>query len=614
MHPSISEKMIVAPPQPRWWTGLLLSAVTGLLFYGATSRSIDNDSQQRFEGLASNAQYSIDARIKSYADLLRGAASLFHASEHVSRKQFHDYVSSLALADNFPAIETINFASHVTPSGLPDFDDKMAREDRQADDTYPPFKLHPAGQRDAYAILSLMEPITRSPERFGLDLAATPAKARAMYDARDRGGVNNSGQGVAVPGKPGMTGLAMRLPVYRFGMPQDNVEQRRAAYIGSIGIGFNLQVMIGSVLKEMPQGHIQLALYDADALRTGSAVALFDNRAAPPARRWWRPAPAVFSTRLPVNYNGRRWQADFSIRKNDLYSNFDTYFPYLALLAGVIGSMLIYILFHTLSSSRLRAIGLARVMTQELRDSQAKLQLSHQKLRRLAAHADSIKEEERKRIAREIHDDLGQNLLALRIEADMLASRTAKRHPYLHQRARATVGQIDLTIKSVRQIINDLRPNVLDLGLSAAVEWQVAQFQRRTGIACELNESPSDIFLSDHCATAFFRILQESLSNISQHANASRVVIDLRSDGNTLSMKVQDNGIGALAGGRTKAGSFGLVGIEERMQLLGGKFSIYSSQGAGMTIHVSAPIKGAPAYPYVGQASEPTASDYMSCD
>jgi signal transduction histidine kinase len=110
--------------------------------------------------------------------------------------------------------------------------------------------------------------------------------------------------------------------------------------------------------------------------------------------------------------------------------------------------------------------------------------LSHQKLRRLADHAYQIKELERKRIAREIHDDLGQNLLALRIETEFLAGRTNRSHGILHKRARATLLQIDTTIKSVRQIINDLRPTVLDLGLSAAVEWQVNQFQRRTGIRC----------------------------------------------------------------------------------------------------------------------------------
>jgi signal transduction histidine kinase len=229
-------------------------------------------------------------------------------------------------------------------------------------------------------------------------------------------------------------------------------------------------------------------------------------------------------------------------------------------------------------------------MTRELRSSEANLRMSNAKLRQLAEHAEHIKEVERKRIAREIHDDLGQNLLALRIEADLLASRTGERHPLLHDRARRTLQQIDSTIKSVRQIINDLRPNVLDLGLNAAVDWQIEQFESRTGIPCELLENDNDIKISDRAATALFRILQESLTNISRHANASRVRVELRVDAQRILMVVSDNGRGVQAGGAHKPGSFGLVGIEERVKILGGSFTMSSSSATGTTISVSLPL------------------------
>jgi signal transduction histidine kinase len=391
----------------------------------------------------------------------------------------------------------------------------------------------------------------------------------------------------------------MRLPVYRHHQPIGSVAERRAAYLGSVGIAFNVGTLMQGVLDEMPIRHVRLMLADAGQDASGEQPArpvqdqlLFDSDAtvANPA-----PSPTIadehFSTVLGINFNGRLWKAQFSTRKSNMYTGFDAYFPWLAMAAGFISTLLIYALFYTLSSSRLRAIMMAKAMTKELRDSQAKLQLSHQKLRRLAAHADQIKEGERKRIAREIHDDLGQNLLALRIEADMLASRTRHSHPRLNQRAQSTLSQIDATIKSVRQIINDLRPNVLDLGLNAAVDWQIAEFERRTGIACELVENQQEISLNDHCATALFRILQESLSNISRHAQASLVRVDLRVQEDRLSMTVSDNGVGLPAAGRNKTGSFGLVGIEERINILGGEFSILSSLGAGTTICVSVPVR-----------------------
>ncbi|MDC8757381.1 CHASE domain-containing protein [Janthinobacterium fluminis] len=604
----MGKKNKFSPKRPIWWIGVLLSSCVGLLFYLTASKSIEADSNQRFKNLAHTAQYSIGARIKSYADLLRGTASLFQVSENITRLQFRHYVDGLSLEEHYPAIETINFAKFVTEEERPAFEAKVHR-DEAIYDGYPPFVLKPTGKRPNYSVLTYMEPIANAPEIFGVDVAAQPFRARALEESRDSGEVSNSGHLIVVPGRPAMKALAMRLPIYRAGMPTGNVAERRAAYIGSIGVGFNLQSLVQGVLSELPVRSVHVALYDggtaAQPKLRGAGALVFDSQTAlPPALQWTPSARSTLSTTVPINYNGRLWQAHFSVRKNDLYTRFDIYFPWLAMLAGSIGAMLIYALFHTLSSSRMRAIQMAKAMTQELRDSQAKLQISHQKLRRLAAHADHIKEEERKRIAREIHDDLGQNLLVLRIDADMLASRTERRHPRLNARARSTLSQIDATIKSVRHIINDLRPTVLDLGLNAAVEWQIAEFRRRTGIVCELNENQTDIRLNDHCATAFFRILQESLSNISQHAKASLVQVELKKDGDILSMTVKDNGIGVLKEGRNKVGSFGLVGIEERIKILGGKFSIKSSYGAGMTVMVSVPIKADPAYPYLEEQAE----------
>ena len=185
---------------------------------------------------------------------------------------------------------------------------------------------------------------------------------------------------------------------------------------------------------------------------------------------------------------------------------------------------------------------------------------SKQLLRQLASHQEKIKEDERKRIAREIHDELGQNLLALRIDASLLHERTLTSHPRLNQKAKYALEQIDATIKSVRTIINDLRPPVLDLGLQAAIEWQVEEFRRRSGIACELlvGSENFDEGLDEHTATALFRILQESLTNILRHAHATRVRVSLERDGHQLGMEVADNGVGMPTSGKRNRLSFGL--------------------------------------------------------
>ncbi|MDN2711779.1 CHASE domain-containing protein [Janthinobacterium sp. SUN118] len=610
MSSTAGEQQLSPEKKPLWLLGFMLSLMVGMLFYMAASLSIENDASELFNNLARNARQNIESRVKSYADLLRGAASLFRANEHVSREQFHRYVANMDLKQNFPGVMNLNYAQEVSAAQYPAFEAAMRRDYPAGRDGYPAFAIHPPGPREHYSVLVYIEPIASATDKYGYDISARPLIAEALAQSRDSSHISNSGMPVPMQSRPQLTGMAMRLPVYRIGMPTDTVEQRRAAHQGSVGIGYDLVTMVRNTLTDMPVRNVRLTLFDiGPQARTPLDLPhdmrpIFDSAAGLHAP-WWQPGSSskFLSSTMLIEHNGRVWQALFSVRKNDLYTRFDAFLPWLALLIGFTSAMLLYTLFHTLASSRRRAIQMANGMTEELRASQIRLQLSHQKLRRLAAHADQIKEEERKRIAREIHDDLGQNLLVLRIDADMLASRTQRRHPRLNARARSTLDQIDVTIKSVRQIINDLRPTVLDLGVNAAVEWQVAQFRLRTGIACEVSESHDDICLSDQCATALFRILQESLSNISQHANASRVQVKLEKCRDTVSMSISDNGVGAAIDGRNKLGSFGLVGIEERIKLLGGTFYIESSPGAGMSVHVSVPLSAdATRFPYLEES------------
>ena len=568
------------------WLGALLSLGVGAGLHISTSRAIEHDSHERFLHMARTVQSILDGRIKTYADLLRGASALFLTDENLSRQQFQQYVVGLDLSNHFPGVETINFARHVMDAERASFEQQVRRE---LDGRQHAFRIWPEGRRPEYTVLTFVEPNQAWNNRLGMDLQARPAVALALAHSRDTGEASTSGTRVAI--RSSGSGLGMRMPVYRPAMPLGDVAQRRAAYLGSVGIGFSVERLAHGVLDNMPKHTTRLVISGMSPVEEPGGppgvykrTVFFDNH--PDAVD----DPGVFRALLPVGVSGRGWDIDFRVSKRDMYSELDIYLPWVAMLAGMVGTSLLYALYQTLSSSRRRAIELAEEMTGELRASETKLQKTNDNLRRLAAHAETIKESERKRIAREIHDDLGQNLLALRIEADLLASRTSGRHPRLHARARWTLEQIDATIKSVRQIINDLRPHVLDLGLTAAVDWQIAEFQRRTGIACELVSDGRELHVSDRCATTLFRILQESLTNVSRHARATSVRVELALDEESITMTVSDNGIGLNKGGGQKPGSFGLVGIEERVRILGGKCVITSRPNAGTTVHVAIPV------------------------
>jgi signal transduction histidine kinase len=203
---------------------------------------------------------------------------------------------------------------------------------------------------------------------------------------------------------------------------------------------------------------------------------------------------------------------------------------------------------------------------------------------------ESIRADERQRIARDIHDELGQQLLVLRIDVLRLCKRINDTHPDLDVLAGTVRRQLDTTTESLRAVIRGLHTTVLDLGLHAAIESQCTDFYQRFGIACERAWNAGDITLTDHCATALFRTLQESLTNVQRHARASRVRITVDSNNNHIVMTVSDNGIGSVPADHTKTDSFGLLGMRERISALGGTLAIASAVHEGMTVTVSLPI------------------------
>lgn len=227
---------------------------------------------------------------------------------------------------------------------------------------------------------------------------------------------------------------------------------------------------------------------------------------------------------------------------------------------------------------------------EERKKAEKALRQSQATLRELAAYQERIREDERKRIAREIHDELGQNLLALRLDVSALHARAGDRHPRLQERISVALEYIDTTMKSIRSIMNNLRPSVLDLGLQAAIEWQARQFERRNNLICEVAMNDDGTLVPETQATAVFRILQESLNNIGRHARATFVRIEVCIDERQLTMVIKDDGIGMHPGDQRKAHRFGLIGMEERVTMLGGELHIESTPGQGTVLRMTIPL------------------------
>ncbi|HEY6722250.1 MAG TPA: response regulator [Burkholderiales bacterium] len=227
----------------------------------------------------------------------------------------------------------------------------------------------------------------------------------------------------------------------------------------------------------------------------------------------------------------------------------------------------------------------------ERRRIEEHLRKSEENLRALAAHLQSVREEEWTRIAREIHDEFGQALTGLKMDLTWVANRLPKDQRALAEKTKSMFGLIDDTIQSVRKIASRLRPEVLDqLGLTAAIEWHAADFRKRTGLRCMLS-LPSDAPVLDReRSTAAFRIFQELLTNIARHANATRIDVVMRVESGALVLKVEDNGKGIAESEVYSSKSLGLLGIRERVLPFGGAIEIAGFPDKGTQARVSIPL------------------------
>jgi PAS domain S-box-containing protein len=226
----------------------------------------------------------------------------------------------------------------------------------------------------------------------------------------------------------------------------------------------------------------------------------------------------------------------------------------------------------------------------ESKVSEEKLVQSKNMLRELSAHLEGVREEERKRIAREIHDELGQTLTALRMDVSLARLGFGESSPQLMARLQSMTQLVDRTIKTARHVTSSLRPGALDLGIVAALEWLVEEFIEYASIPCELVLGDGDIELNEFTATAVFRIIQESLTNIARHAGASQVEIIVTRSSDQLCFEVRDNGKGFDPGAVATRKSFGLVGIRERVAMMEGDFALDSKPGQGTRIRVCVPV------------------------
>ncbi|MFZ9387515.1 MAG: PAS domain-containing sensor histidine kinase [Chitinophagaceae bacterium] len=225
------------------------------------------------------------------------------------------------------------------------------------------------------------------------------------------------------------------------------------------------------------------------------------------------------------------------------------------------------------------------------KNAEEELLESYRAIRELSGHLQNIREEERSNIAREIHDELGQQLTVLKMDISWLMGKWQGKDEKVAERLSGLLEMIDNTVKSVRRISSELRPSMLDdLGLSAAIEWHTQDFGKRMGIGIRTMVETGEVKLPERVNISLFRVLQECLTNVARHAKATEITVRLYQQDDHMNLEIQDNGVGFLKAEVTNKKTLGILGMKERIALIKGNYSIDSILGKGTLVRVSVPV------------------------
>jgi signal transduction histidine kinase len=238
-----------------------------------------------------------------------------------------------------------------------------------------------------------------------------------------------------------------------------------------------------------------------------------------------------------------------------------------------------------------RLLGTVHDIT-ERKNAEEEILAMNKQLRNLLLHLENVREIERTNIAREIHDELGQQLTGLKMDASWVSKKYANGDATIKERLASMIDLIDDTVKTVRRIATELRPGILDdLGLIAAIEWQSQEFEKRNGIRSEFHTNLSDLHLERDLSTNIFRVYQEALTNILRHASATSVNTKFERTNGDLILTVTDNGRGFDINEPKNKNALGLMGMKERALIFQGEFTIQSEKLKGTTITLKVPFQ-----------------------
>jgi len=364
------------------WTVLACGVVACFALFFTVQERVESVAKQRFESDVRDAGSRIKDRIQDYADVLYAVRALFQSMGFVSRRDFHNYIESLNLGARYPGFQILNFAQYVTADGKAAFEMSVRRDGSLNGRGYPEFRIRPPGERPAYYVLTYLEPMESNEVVFGHDIAMNnfPINLRGLEGMRDTNELGSSGRLVQIRGVDRHVGLSIRLPVYRAGQPIETVEQRRLAYMGSVGAGFRVRESLDPIIATAIPKPVEFKLYNIGPANTAVTPDrlvednfLYSSRAAKPGPADSRDSErgTEFNAVHGFQFGERQLVILFSASRTGYIDSITQQAGVFVLSGGLIITLLLSTLVYSLGRSRHEAQLLAAEMTSELQESKA---------------------------------------------------------------------------------------------------------------------------------------------------------------------------------------------------------------------------------------------------
>ncbi len=557
----------------------IIIAGVGLTAFSTYNTYISERSlaQHKLIASAEEQTFALEQTLVSNIAILKSLAASFTVTHNINRYAFHEVADRLlqnsvmhemGWIPRVPASKRKSYEQAAQRDGYHSFEIREMDEKGQ---------LVRAGERKDYFPVYYIEPYKGNQQALGFDMASRRITLKAIRHSINIGDFAATEGIRQVPYHEKQYGFLLFYPVYEPGFLSASTIPDSSGLRGYVLGVFRVRDVVEKALAGFGDKGLLMRIVDLNGAAPGRLLGFYSNETGWSAAHDKLPQDDPIIEHV-IDAGGPSWK--ISITHTNALVTTNNYL--LVLLTGF--WLTATVLMIMINIYRQNAEIELTVVTRT-----GELETAHEQFRKLASHLLTIREEERTSIAREIHDELGQILIGLKMELYWFRDNYADHKP-IFDRASVMLETVNTTLLSVKRICTQLRPSLLDdFGLVAALEWQAKEFQKRTGIECAVFAESEDIVLDKKRSIALFRIFQEALTNVLKHAKATKVNTTLTRGSGCIILEVMDNGKGITDDQLLKPQCFGLIGMRERVYPLDGKVEISGDKISGTTIKVVIP-------------------------